>query len=159
MTHLYLETIINAPMEICFDLSRSIDLHQFTTKQTGEHAIAGKISGLIEKDEFVTWEATHFFIKQKLTTKIVEMSQPNYFIDVMTDGAFKSMWHRHSFSQNNSQKTVMTDEFKYETPFGIFGDLFNRLVLKGYMVALLKERNEIIKNVAESEEWKIYLRY
>jgi ligand-binding SRPBCC domain-containing protein len=157
MTHIYLETIINAPIDICFDLSRSIDLHQFTTKQTGERAIAGKISGLIEKGEFVTWEATHFLVKQNLTTKIIEMSRPDYFIDIMTDGAFKSMWHRHSFSQSITQKTTMTDEFKYETPYGMLGHLFNKLILKKYMMALLKGRNDIIKNVEESGEWKRYL--
>ncbi len=50
-----LETFINAPKDIVFDLARSIDLHLISTEQTSEKAIAGKTSGLIEIDESVTW--------------------------------------------------------------------------------------------------------
>jgi ligand-binding SRPBCC domain-containing protein len=149
MTSICLQTIITAPIDICFDLSRSIDLHQFTTKHTHERAIDGKTFGLIEKDEFVTWEATHFFLKQKLTSKIIEMDRPLTFTDVMIKGAFKSIWHRHSFIQNG-QQTIMQDDFRYEVPFGILGSLFNKIILKNYMTSLLAERNETIKQVAET---------
>ena len=58
-----LRTFIKCGIEICFDLSRSIDLHQLSTTQTNKKAIAGKTSGLINLDEFVTWQVTHFRIK------------------------------------------------------------------------------------------------
>ena len=53
INHMKIEllTEINAPIEKCFDLSRSIDLHLESTKQTGEEAIAGRTSGLIELGE------------------------------------------------------------------------------------------------------------
>ena len=148
MTRIYLETTIDASAEICFNLSRSIELHQLTTEHTGERAIAGKTSGLIEAGEFVTWEAVHFFIKQKLTVKIVEMNKFESFTDEMLQGAFKSMWHKHVFLSKNNQ-TIMTDDFQYEVPFGIFGKIFDTLVLTKYMTRLLKERNEIIRVIAE----------
>ncbi len=47
MTKTELTTQINAPIERCFDLARSIDLHIESTKQTGEQAIVGCTSGLI----------------------------------------------------------------------------------------------------------------
>jgi hypothetical protein len=64
-----LETYIQAPIELCFDLFRDIDLHQSTSSKTKERAIAGRTSGLIELGEEVTFEAVHFGIKQKLTTQ------------------------------------------------------------------------------------------
>jgi ligand-binding SRPBCC domain-containing protein len=148
MTKIYLETVIDASAEICFNLSRSIELHQLTTEHTGERAIAGKTTGLIEAGEFVTWEAVHFFIKQKLSVKIVEMIKFESFTDEMLQGAFKSMWHQHIFQWNGNQ-TIMTDDFRYEVPFGVFGKLFDVVILKNYMTRLLKERNSIIKSVAE----------
>jgi adenylyl- and sulfurtransferase ThiI len=36
-----LETYINADKQTVFDLARSIDLHQISTKHTNEKAIAG----------------------------------------------------------------------------------------------------------------------
>lgn len=40
-------TKVNAPIQVVFDLSRSIDLHKISTAHTNEEAIAGKTSGLI----------------------------------------------------------------------------------------------------------------
>ena len=48
MPTINLTTEINAPIEICFDLSRSIDLHKQSMEHTKEEAIAGRTSGLIE---------------------------------------------------------------------------------------------------------------
>jgi hypothetical protein len=67
------ELQINAPIEICFDLARSIDIHAQSTSQTKEKAVGGVTGGLIEYGQSVTWEATHFGIKQRLTAKITEM--------------------------------------------------------------------------------------
>ena len=153
MARLKLTTFINAPVERCFDLSRSIDLHLLSMATTGEQAIAGKTRGLIAQGETVTWEAVHFGIRQRLTTTITEMNYPDYFIDEMTEGAFKSMRHLHKFDSRGGG-TVMTDEFHYETPFGILGRLFDGLVLARYMTTFLAERNKVIKRVAESDEWK-----
>jgi hypothetical protein len=72
-----LQTIIHAPQKIVFDLSRNIDLHQVSPAQTGEKAIAGRTSGLIEQGETVTWQAKHFGVVQQLTSKITANSTIN----------------------------------------------------------------------------------
>jgi hypothetical protein len=72
-------TLINAPIERVFDLCRSIDAHQHSTATTSEVAVGGRTSGLIEIGEEVQWEAYHFGIKQRLSSKISSMSRPNYF--------------------------------------------------------------------------------
>ncbi|MBT1703063.1 SRPBCC family protein [Chryseosolibacter indicus] len=149
-TVISLETEIRAPIEICFDLSRSIELHQLSTKQTNEIAIDGRTTGLIEKGEFVTWEATHFMIRQHLTVAITEMERPFYFKDVMLKGAFKTMEHVHKLKSDNG-RTLLIDEFVYTVPFGFIGALFNWVILRKYMKSLLTRRNALIKAIAESE--------
>ncbi len=148
MAKIELLTQINAPIETVFDLSRSIDLHIESTKQTGERAIAGKTSGLIGSGESVTWRAKHFGIWQNLTSKITEYKYPDYFVDEMVSGAFKSFRHEHHFSDVDSQ-TLMRDVFVFESPLGIVGRFFNWLILKKYMTDLLVERNRVIKESAE----------
>jgi hypothetical protein len=76
VTQIEISTQINASLERCFDLSRSIDLHIGSTKQTGERAIAGRTSGLMELGETVTWRAKHFGVWQNLTSKITDLSTP-----------------------------------------------------------------------------------
>ena len=156
MPEIVIITKINAPIQRCFDLARSIDFHQYTSRRTGEVAIAGCTTGLISKGETVTWKAKHFGIVQTLTSEIPEMNPPFMFEDRMLTGAFKKIRHQHLFEEKNDQ-TIMKDIFEFESPLGIFGNFFNTLVLTAYMRNFLEERNQKIKEVAESEEWKKYL--
>lgn len=151
MPKIELSTQINAPIEICFDLARSIDLHLESTKQTGEIAIAGRTSGLIGSGETVTWQAKHFGIRQNLTSKITRFEYPNYFTDEMVNGAFKSFRHDHIFSYVGG-RTIMKDIFDFESPLGVLGKLANILFLTNYMRKLLVLRNKVIKEVAENQK-------
>lgn len=153
MPEIFLSAYVNAPAQRCFDLSRSIELHMLSTSKTNEIAIAGKTSGLISKGETVTWEATHFFIRQQLTVVIEEMESPTYFTDRMLKGAFKSFYHQHFFEES-SGATLMTEMFTYESPFGIIGKIFDKLILKKYMTRFLVDRFNMVKHFAETEEWR-----
>lgn len=144
MLVIYLETQINAPIERVFDLARNIDLHQKSTRQTSEKAIAGKTTGLLELGETVTWRAKHFGIYQNLTVTMIECNQPFSFTDTMVQGAFKSMIHYHSFEALNNE-TIMKDEFHFSSPLGIIGKLINYLFLEKYMTNFLLTKNSILK--------------
>ncbi|MDR6781877.1 ligand-binding SRPBCC domain-containing protein [Pedobacter africanus] len=146
-----LETDIKAPKAIVFDFARSIDLHQISTAHTNERAIAGRTSGLIELGETVTWEAKHFGVVQQLSSKITAMDVPDYFVDEMISGAFKSIRHEHIFEEKNGG-TLMTDIFNYASPLGVLGKLADVLFLKRYLTRLLIQRNQVIKEHAEKSE-------
>jgi ligand-binding SRPBCC domain-containing protein len=146
-------TEINSTLEICFDLSRSIDLHKISTAHTHEQAISGRTNGLISLNETVTWQATHFGVKQRLTSKITAYDRPNYFTDEQVNGILKSFLHQHIF-EKVGDKVIMKDIFEFHSPFGLLGKLFNHLVLTNYLKRLLTHRNQIIKEFAETEKWK-----
>ena len=143
-------TEIDCTPEVAFDLSRSIDLHEESTSQTNEQAVAGRTSGLIELGEQVTWEATHFGRRQRLTSKITKFDRPAHFRDSMVEGAFKRFDHDHFFEAQGAG-TRMTDRFDYTSPLGVLGKLADAIFLKRYMTRLLKCRNGLIKRVAESD--------
>lgn len=145
-----LTTIIRAEIEVCFDLSRSIDLHQVSTTGTDERAIDGVTSGLISLNETVTWQAKHFGIRQRLTSKITAYERPFHFRDEQLKGAFSYIRHDHVFKRVDGY-TLMDDHFDYGVPYGIFGRLFDRLVLHNYLCRFLEKRNRIIKDYAEAE--------
>ncbi|MBT0608541.1 SRPBCC family protein [Aequorivita echinoideorum] len=149
MPKIILETIINADVKNVFDLSRNIDLHKISAKQTNETAIAGKTKGLIELGETVTWRAKHLGFYQTLTSKITEFEEPNYFVDEMVEGIFESFKHEHHF-KNIDCGTLMVDIFEYKSPFGIFGKMADILFLKNYLTKFLKTRNKILKQIAEA---------
>jgi ligand-binding SRPBCC domain-containing protein len=150
MSIIQLVTRINAPRELVFDLSRSVDVHMASTKQTNETVVAGRTTGLCETGDRITWRARHFGIYQQLTVEIALCVYPKYFEDRMIKGAFNSFTHKHYF-QEDGDATVMHDRFEFKSPFGILGNLVNRIYLRKYMQNLLLIRNETIKSVAEKE--------
>jgi ligand-binding SRPBCC domain-containing protein len=156
MTVILLETQINATPEICYQLSLSVDLHQVSTSKTGEHIVGGVREGILKLGDTVTWKAKHFGIWQTLTTKITEEKQYDYFVDEMLQGAFKSMKHEHQFIENEAG-TLMKDIFIFTSPLGFLGKFFNFLILENYMKRFLIERNQTIKAIAESEQWKKFV--
>jgi len=154
-------TLIAAPLERVFDLARSIEVHLLGNTHFGEQATAGTCTGLIGPGEQVTWHARHFFVRQHLTSAITAFDSPNYFQDTMLRGAFHSMQHDHHFrslaTADSSPLTEMIDTFRFSSPLAPLGRIIDRLILRRYMQALLRERNAIIKQVAESDQWRRYL--
>lgn len=143
-----IETRIAAPIEMCFDLSRYIDLHMRSTPGTNEVAVAGVTSGLIGLGESVTWEATHFGVRQRLTSKITAFDRPVHFRDSMVEGAFARFDHDHYFRSDGSE-TIMLDVFDYTSPLGMLGQMADRLFLMRCMRRLLEKRAEIVHGEAE----------
>ncbi|HOX83420.1 MAG TPA: SRPBCC family protein [Chryseolinea sp.] len=149
MTTINLTTEIKATIERCFDLSRDVDAHKLSAKDTNEKAVSGRTSGLCELGDTVTWEAKHFGVIQNLTIEITQFNRPSFFEDKMVKGAFKSMRHQHHFEERNGS-TMMTDKFQYDVPFGLVGQLFDKLILKKYMMRFLVKRNRVLKAIAEN---------
>jgi ligand-binding SRPBCC domain-containing protein len=139
-----------------FDLARSVDVHRASMAQTNERAIGGVTRGLMSLGDEVIWEARHFGLQQRLSVKITSLERPTWFQDVMVTGAFKRMIHDHEFTSAASG-TLMVDRFDFESPFGILGWLVDRIVLRSYMRRLLHRRNKVLKNLAESDDWKEYV--
>lgn len=148
MPFIRLETLIRAPAGRCFDLSRDVDVHVASTGGTRERAIAGVTSGLINLGETVTWEATHFFVRQRMTSKITAFERPRMFVDEMQRGPFKRWRHAHLFEERQGA-TLMVDEVEYASPLGPLGKLADALFLERYMTRLLAGRNAWIKRLAE----------
>lgn len=149
MTTIKLTTKINAPIQVVFDLNRNIDIHKLSTSKSNETAIAGVTSSLINQGETVTWRGKHFGIYLTHKSVIPQMEFPNYFVDEMVEGRFKTFKHLHEFVAKNGQ-TIMTDTIEYQTPYGIFGKLFDKLILKNYLTKFIQERNDFIKKTAEN---------
>ena len=152
MIEVVIVTHIEAPPEICFDFSLSVDLHVESTAQTRERVVAGRTSGILQDGEEITWEATHFGIRQRLTSRVEEYDRPRRFVSRMLKGAFKQMSHEHLFEVSGTG-TKMTDRMSINAPLGPLGLIAERVFLRTYMRGFLEARNRTLKFAAE-REWK-----
>src|SRR5271170_2206412 len=116
-------TIMEAPIERCFDLSRSVEVHLLANVHSGEQALAvgGVTSGLVGLSEEVTWRAKHFGIWQDLTSQITAMESPCYFQVTMVRGIFRFMQADHLFRSTESGVTEMSDRFCIAAPLPVLG--------------------------------------
>ena len=152
-------TLIHAPIERCFDLSRSVEVHLLANVHSGEQAMAlgGITSGLVGLSQEVTWRAKHFGVWQTLTSKTTAMEPPRYFQVTMVRGIFRFMQADHLFRSVKPGITEMTDRFCIAAPLPVLGPIAEAIFLRRYMLGLLRERNAVIRQVAESSDWQRYL--
>lgn len=152
-------TAVRAPIERCFDLARSVEVHLAGNVHWGEQAVAtgGVTSGLLALGDQVTWRAKHFGFRHRLTSQIAQLDRPAHFQDVEVRGIFPFMQHDHFFRWLSPTETEMRDVFVFSAPLPILGLLAEYLFLRRYMRNLLCERNAAIKQIAESNEWRKYI--
>jgi len=139
-----LSTWIASPVEVCFDLSRSIDLHLESMLTSRERAVGGITSGLIGEGEEVTWEARHFGVIWRMTSRITEFDPPHFFVDQMVRGPFRSFRHEHRFEREGAG-TRMTDLVEYAAPLGALSNPW----VGWYLRRLVGQRNATICRRAE----------
>jgi ligand-binding SRPBCC domain-containing protein len=137
------------PRERLFDLARSIDAHVDSQKRAGERAVGGVTSGLIGEGEQVTWQARHFGVPMKMTSRITALESPQSFTDEQVKGPFKAFRHVHEF-EATSKGSVMTDRVEFTAPFGILGRIVEKLVLRRYVERLIVDRGMFLAGTATS---------
>ena len=127
---------------------RDIRIQTETAAQTNEKAIAGITDGKIGLGQTVTFEGTHFGIKQRLTVIVIEFDRPKRFVDAIIEGSFKSFVHIHEFDPQGDA-TLMRDTLIWTSPFGILGKVVDKLLLERHLTRLVQARNARLKALAE----------
>lgn len=153
MPTLVVETKMQAPIELCFDLARDVSVHCLTAAHTKERIVAGKNAGLLELGDSVTFEGVHLGVRQRLTVRIIEIERPRRFVDMMTNGAFKWLRHVHEFEPIDSG-TLMRDTIEWKSPLGFLGEVADRLLVERHLRNFLLERNRELKRIAEQRTRK-----
>src|SRR5262249_37220293 len=142
------ETFIRARPEACFDLARDVEAHVASTVRTKERAVGGATTGLLGLRDEVTWEAVHFGVRQRFTSRITQFDRPRMFVDTMVHGAFADFEHLHEFSPEG-QGTRMVDVVTYRSPLGLLGRVADVLFLERYLRAFLVGRARSLKAMLE----------
>jgi ligand-binding SRPBCC domain-containing protein len=119
-----------------------------TSSSTGERAVGGKTSGLLDLGDVVTFEAVHFGVRQRLTSKIVEFDRPRRFVDEMVKGAFVSLRHVHEFAVDGGS-VLMRDTLTWRSPLGFLGTIADKLFVEGHMRAFMVKKQAELKEYAE----------
>lgn len=159
MIELQLSISINAPIERCFDLARSMEFHTYSMRATGEKIVSGRSSGLIELGEFVEFEAAHLGLVRRLRAKITKFERPARFIDEQDRGPFQILRHEHRFSSNpqDPSATLVQDHLYIAVGWSVFGLIAERAIVAPHLRKLLTQHQLNLKSALESQDWKRFL--
>jgi ligand-binding SRPBCC domain-containing protein len=156
METIRLGTWIDAPVERCFLLSLSVDLHVATALSTRDETSAGATERTIGEGDRLTFKGRHFGVRWRHTSLIEKLRPHSYYRDVMIAGPFHHFEHDHHFAPMDDG-TRMRDEVRFSASGGLLRRLASRMFLRKQLKAFLRERNAMIKRLAESEDWHKYL--
>jgi Uncharacterized conserved protein len=147
---------VNAPIERCFLLSTSLELVRQSLKMHLVPQQSTRAGGLVEGGDRLMWKGWALGMPQRHVSLISKYERPHFFQDKMERGRFKRFEHDHTFTEIGG-RTLLKDKILFSLPFGAMSRPVGRFVLTPYIAKLLRHRLELLKRVAESEEWKQYL--
>jgi len=72
-----------------------------------------------------------------------EYQPPESFADIQESGPFAFWHHRHRFIPTGHYTSRLTDDVQYQLPFGTFGGLFGRSLVRGKLEAMFAYRHRV----------------
>jgi ligand-binding SRPBCC domain-containing protein len=153
---------IAAPLERVFLLSTSLAIVE---RELGMHPVAAeyvdergerrttRTSGLVLGGERVRWEGWQLGLWHYHVSLIAPFEPLRFFSDRMVAGRFSSFEHDHAFAQTEGG-VRLEDEIRFSMPLGPVGWLVGWLVLSPHIRGLMRRRFRLLKQIAESEEWR-----
>jgi ligand-binding SRPBCC domain-containing protein len=87
-----------------------------------------------------------FAIVLRWNSRIVEYEPPVRFVDEQTSGPYRHWRHEHSFEVVDGG-TLMRDRVQYELPFGILGNVVQRLIVERQLRRIFDYRERRIKQL------------
>jgi ligand-binding SRPBCC domain-containing protein len=149
-------TWVDAPVERCFRLAISVDFQLASSRYKDVEAITSGQSNSLEQGDTVTWRGRMFGLG-RTHTHYVEVVRPfSYIHETMVDGSFMFYEQERHFAAMDDG-TRMRNEVRFSVGWGPLGRQIEKTLLKRRVAALLKWRNEALKEAAESEVWKRFV--
>ncbi len=148
------EIAVQAPVERCFLLSTSIALVERELKM---RPVRGRTAGFVVGGDTVLWKGWQLGLPQFHESLIEAYEPPSFFRDRMIAGRFAAFEHDHAFRDCGDGIVVMSDELRFSMPLGWMGRRVGQWLLVPHIRGLMRRRFNMLKQIAESDEWKIYI--
>ena len=82
-------------------------------------------------------------IKTTWVTEITHVKHQEYFVDEQRVGPYK-LWHHQHILKEMEDGTLMTDIISYQPPFGILGNIANKIIIKQKLNEIFDYRREVL---------------
>lgn len=149
------EMVVHAPVERCFQLSTCLEIVALELKM---RPVRGRTSGCVSEGDTVLWRGWQLGLPQFHQSLIEGFRAPFFFRDRMIAGRFASFEHDHHFIPCADGSVLLRDEVRFAMRWGGIGEMIGARVMMPHIRGLLHRRLARLKRLAESEEWRGFLR-
>lgn len=148
------QVVVRAPIERCFALSTHLAVVEMTLAM---RPVGGRVEGTVAGGDRVRWRGWKWGLRHEHESLIEALDPPCFFRDRMIAGSFAAFEHDHKFSVQEDGGVLLRDEVRFRMRWGGTGLMFGRAMVVPHVRKLMRERFDLIKRLAESEEWRKYV--
>jgi len=150
---LYRETTLPITMLEAWDFfSNPVNLSKITPEEMSFKVVSKDLPNQIYNGLIIEYVVKPLAgIPLKWVSQISSVNAPYMFVDEQLKGPYAYWHHEHTFEEKNGQ-VLMIDKVTYSVPFGIFGQLANRLIVKSKLDEIFDYRTKIILEIFRKDE-------
>jgi hypothetical protein len=97
----------------------------------------------MQKGSMIDYTICLYGIPMNWRTEITDYDPPHSFTDTQIKGPYRTWIHRHCFTAQNGG-TLMTDEVRYEVPWGLLGRCARFLFVEREIKKIFDYRRSVI---------------
>lgn len=150
---LYRETVLPITMLEAWDFfSNPVNLSKITPEEMSFKVVSKDLPNQIYNGLIIEYVVKPLAgIPLKWVSQISSVNAPYMFVDEQLKGPYAYWHHEHTFEEKNEQ-VLMIDKVTYSVPFGIFGQLANRLIVKSKLEEIFDYRTKVIVEIFKKDE-------
>jgi len=148
------QAIVSAPIERCFALSTHLAIVEMTLAM---RPVSGRMEGVVTGGDIVRWHGWKWGLPHTHESLIEGFDPPQFFRDRMITGRFAAFEHDHRFTLQGDGKVLLQDEVRFTLKGRLAGLMAGRAVVAPHVRKLLRKRFELLKRLAEGEEWRRFV--
>ena len=147
LTQLYFEQKINTDINKLWNFISSPKNLSKITPDYMDFKILSEIPNEMYEGLIISYTVRPILgLKLNWVTEITHIKNNKYFIDEQRHGPYK-MWHHEHILEETSDGIIMRDKLSYIPPFGIFGQILNKLFIKRQINRIFEYRTKILDEI------------
>jgi ligand-binding SRPBCC domain-containing protein len=123
--------LFDQPLEVIWDfIAEPRNLKTITPPYMGFDIISKNLPDKMYQGMIIVYKVSPLLnIKTTWVTEITHVSDKQFFVDEQRVGPYR-LWHHQHILEEVDGRTLMTDIVSYQPPYGIIGDVTNKLIIR-----------------------------
>ena len=140
--------LIPTSIDLLWDfISSPLNLKRITPAYMGFDVISKELPEKMYAGMIIAYRVSPLMgIKTTWVTEITHVQELKYFVDEQRVGPYK-MWHHQHLIEQVEGGILMTDIIDYQPPFGFFGAIANKMIIKKTLEEIFNYRTKKLEEI------------